>query len=374
MQDRKSDFLHLKICSWAVIQQAPAEHPALCQVGREISKGSHFPWELRLWLGRGNLPSPWDEELSRNLCITDHGTCKPSSYRRSDRDMCPQKEGPNIQWGQAEPPSETDLLRGEGFESQASKSVLTIEAGFWSRESKAFKDIVWRMKHFRILQGSADVLLELTPMPDSFRKTSYQGPPRSQPGEGNSVWRGQGSDLQKNERESSPVTCRGLGPLQDLRQLINTMLRWLCAWGFQKGQRAELLLGWESAQNPSYPPTYMQIEASEPLPFTGAPISALGADPTNRSFIWGAYCFNFMLHQKSKSTAQLRSMSLSQKFTPALLMLIAPKGNVLLCFGSTVERARINLLPFTGWLINDIRKAWSIWYIVTYILLTCNIL
>lgn len=36
----------------------------------------------------------------------------------------------------------------------------------------------------------------------------------------------------------------------------------------------------------------------------------------------GPYCFNFMLHQKSKQTAELQSMSLNQKFSLPLLIII----------------------------------------------------
>lgn len=67
--------------------------------------------------------------------------------------------------------------------------------------------------------------------------------------------------------------------------------------------------------------------------------------PQNWAFSWGPCCFNFMLHQKSKMTVELRYLSLSQEFTLALMQAVtgSPGRNGFLCFWSTGES---RLIPF----------------------------
>lgn len=76
--------------------------------------------------------------------------------------------------------------------------------------------------------------------------------------------------------------------------------------------------------------------------------------PQNRPFSWGPYCFNFMLHQKSKMTAELRYLSLSQEFTLTRVQAVTGSPSRM---GSFLSDPRLTSFRFTDWLIDCIRKA-----------------
>lgn len=159
---------------------------------------------------------------------------------------------------------------------------------------------------------------------------------RESPGEGpqdHSQGRGvQGSDLPENEKEAAPREVWGAGTSQGLGQLISAMCKvlWVCSFQREqrvapqlgKGTRADPSPGLPESRRPSPPPTNQQ--ENRDIRASGVHV-VLKHCPGPRSHqagpaAGGPSCFNFMLHQRSKLTAELKYMSLSQKITPPLLL------------------------------------------------------
>lgn len=185
-----------------------------------------------------------------------------------------------------------------------------------------------------------------------------------------------GNDLPENERE---ITLRDTLGGQDLPESAHQLdiknavhvrfperTKGGTAAGPRNPSRSQHTGSKRADAPPRCPPTRMKMRASEAsvIPRVLQQYCGPGSHGAGPS-AGGPYCFNFMLHQRSKLTAELEKMSLSQKFTRPLLIVTVINHQVrcaFLLFAPLRSKPGLTYFLTRGWLAKGIRKGESIWH------------